>query len=101
MQVYKLFRVRKDGTIGSLFINKKERLSLNKWLDAKSYPTKGYKIRPFWHCMKEPFAPHLSMEGRKWFKVDMRNFKMFNRPKIQGGLWYLAQKIKIAAEETK
>tara|TARA_Y100000310_G_scaffold186813_1_gene186937 strand:- start:430 stop:642 length:213 start_codon:yes stop_codon:yes gene_type:complete len=41
---YKLFRVRKDGTLGSLFINKKERLPIGKWIKAESYPTKGYKF---------------------------------------------------------
>lgn len=44
---YKLFRVLKSGEITSLFINKKERLQKGIWLEAKSYPTDGYKLRPF------------------------------------------------------
>lgn len=35
------------------------------------------------------------MKGRAWFKVEMEDFEKFNRPKSQGGLWYLAKKIKI------
>ena len=95
MKAYKLFRVRKDGSISSLFINKHERYPLNKWLTAKSYPTKGFAIRPHWHCTSQPVAPHLSTKGRAWFEVEMKDYTEFSRPEQQGGLWYLANKIKI------
>ena len=36
-------------SITSLFINKSERLEHNEWLEAKPFPTKGYKFRPHWH----------------------------------------------------
>lgn len=61
---YKLFRQLKSGDITSLFINKTERLEKNKWLQAKPYPTDGYKFRPYWHCTEKPQAPHLSLKGR-------------------------------------
>lgn len=95
MIAYKLFRVLKDDSISSLFINKKRRLPINIWLEAESFPTKGFAIRPYWHCTSNPIAPHLSMKDRAWFKVEMEDFEEFNRPKAQGGLWYLAKKIKI------
>lgn len=98
MIAYKLFRVLKDGTISSLFINKKRRLPLNIWLESESFPTKGFAIRPYWHCTNSPKAPHLSMKNRAWFKVEMEDFEEFNRPKSQGGLWYLAKRIKIIKE---
>jgi hypothetical protein len=92
---YKLFRVLKSGELTSLFINKTERLKMGVWLEAKSYPTKGFKIRPFWHCTEKPEAPHLTVRGRKWVKVEMEEFTEFNRPVFQGGKWYLAKRIKI------
>lgn len=95
MITYKLFKVRKDGSIGSLFINRRKRLALNKWLTAKAYPTKGYAFRPFWHCTSQPVAPHLSEKGRMWYKVEMKYFTEFKRPVSQGGVWYLAKKIRI------
>lgn len=95
MIAYKLFRQLKSGELTSLFINKKERLEHNKWLEAESHPTKGYAYRPFWHCTSEPVAPHLSEKGRVWVKVEMGDFEEFQRPSNQGGLWYLAKKIKI------
>ena len=95
---YKLFRKLKDGSITSLFINKKEKLQFNKWLRAKSYPTQGYKLRPFWHCTSNPVAPHLSMRNRVWCKVEMKDYTEFKRPKSQGGLWFLAEKIRILEE---
>lgn len=92
---YKLCRKLKNGEIRSLFINKKENLPFNTWLEAESHPTRGFKHRPFWHCTSNPVAPHLSMKNRVWIKVEMENFKEFQRPESQGGLWYLAKKIKL------
>ena len=92
---YKLFRELKSGEITSLFINKTERLKRNVWLEAKCYPTVGYKIRPFWHCTEKPEAPHLTNKGRVWVKVEMEDYSEFNRPISQGGKWFLAKRIKI------
>ena len=95
MKAYKLFRVLKDGSITSLFINKSIKLERGVWLEAESHPTKGYKERPFWHCTSEPNAPHLSEKNRIWCEVEMEDYTEFKRPEVQGGLWFLAQRIKI------
>jgi hypothetical protein len=83
-----------------LFINKTERLKRGVWLEAKCYPTDGYKVRPFWHCTKYPIAPHLTIKGRVWVMVEMENYTEFNRPVFQGGKWFLAKKIKILDDNT-
>ena len=95
MKAYKLFRVRKNGSIGSLFINKKMVIPLGVWLPAQSFPTKGYALRPFWHCTAQPEAPHLSINERKWFEVEIQDYQQLDRPESQGGVWYLAKKIKV------
>jgi len=95
MIAYKLFRELKDGSISPLFINKKLRLKLNEWLNAESHPTKGFAFRPGWHCTEEPVAPHLSTNGRAWYKIEVEDFKKYNRPESQGGTWVLANKMKI------
>lgn len=98
MLAYKLFRVLKDGSITSLFINKKEKLPTGKWIEAENHPTKGHKVRQGWHCLVKQEAPHLSMKNRKWFKVEIGGeYEIFDRPKSQGGKWILAKKIKILA----
>jgi len=98
---YKLFRELKNGDIASLFINKKARHKKGMWLDAECYPTKGFAVRKGWHCCAEPSAPHLSKKDRVWLEVEMDGVKEFSRPKSQGGLWYLADKIKIVELEPK
>lgn len=95
MIAYKLCRKLKSGEITPLFINKKMKLPFNQWLEAECHPTKGYKIRPFWHCTSTPVAPHLSEKGRVWLKVEIEDFEEFNRPEHQGGLWFLAKRIKL------
>lgn len=95
MIAYKLMRIRKDGSLGSLFINKKDVLPLNKWLNAKPYLTKGFAFRPGWHCTFKPYAPHLSEKGRVWVKVEIKDFVTYPRPESQGGEWILANKIKL------
>jgi hypothetical protein len=92
---YKLFRQLKSGDITSLFINKSRRLPYNIWLQAEPFPTKGYKFRPFWHCTSQPIAPHLTEKNRIWKKVLMDDYHEYHRPQNQGGLWYLAERIKI------
>ena len=95
MLCYKLFKLRKDGAISSLFINAKVILPLNKWIAAENYPTKGFAIRPGWHTMKTKNAPHLSKKDRIWAEVEIKDYKECKRSKSQGGLWYLSKWIKI------
>ncbi len=94
MKAYKLLRVLKDGSITPLFINKSFKIPIGEWLDAESHPTKGYKYRPHWHCTSEPVAPHLSLKGREWYEVEIEDYQEFTRPQSQGGIWYLANRIK-------
>jgi hypothetical protein len=82
MIAYKLCRKLKSGDITSLFINKKRKLPYNIWLEAECYPTKGFSVRPFWHCTSFPIAPHLSMKNRVWVLVEMEEYEEFQRPEI-------------------
>lgn len=96
---YKLVKVRKDGSIGPLFINPKLRIEVGEWMKAEAHKTKGFAYRPGWHCTRIPKAPHLkemlkSGEKREWWMVEIQDYEKRVRPEAQGGLWYLAQKIK-------
>ena len=95
MKAYKLMRLRKDGSLGSLFINRKNIIHINEWLEAESHKTNGFFYRPFWHCTTLPEAPHLSIKNRVWVEVEVDNFKLYERPKKQGGIWILAEKMKV------
>lgn len=92
---YKLFRVLKSGEITPLFINKSKTLQSGTWIEAECHPTKGFAVRPFWHCSINPVAPHLSEKGRIWKKVQIRGYIEYERPEHQGGTWFLAKEIKI------
>jgi hypothetical protein len=92
---YKLLRELKNGEVSSLFINKKSRLPFNQWIISENHPTKGFKERPYFHCTLKPFAPHLSMKDRVWVRVEIKNYKKFQRPENQGGIWILAKNIKL------
>ena len=101
---YKLFRELKSGQITSLFINKTRKLQYNKWLEYENYPTSGFAERPGWHCTEKPCAPHLKMElksgeKRVWKTVMIQDFTEFKRPENQGGLWFLAKRIKIIPDD--
>ncbi len=98
MIAYKLLTKRKDGTLGPLFINRKQRIPIGKWLKAENHPTKGYKERQGWHCCAEPKAPHLTNKGRVWCRVFIQNFTSFNRPLSQGRWWFIAQRMMVLHE---
>ena len=70
-------------------------MQFNEWMSAECHPTKGFKVRPFWHCTAQPIAPHLSKKGRVWLEVEIKDFTVFDRPKQQGGIWFLAGQMKI------
>lgn len=96
---YKLVKVRKDGTIGPLFINASLRIPVDTWLQAEAHRRRGFAFRPGWHCTRVDQAPHLKErlkggEIRQWWKVEIADFEERVRPENQGGLWYLAQKIR-------
>jgi hypothetical protein len=95
MRAYKLLRERKNGTIGPLFINARQVIKIGEWMKAEAHRTKGFAFRPGWHATSKPEAPHLSMEGRAWYEVSILKYKKLQRPKAQGGLWYLADRMKV------
>jgi hypothetical protein len=98
MKAYKLIRKLKDGTLSPLFINKKSRILFDVWLEAEAHPTKGFAFRKGFHCTLKPEAPHLSTKGRVWIEVEVEDFEYFTRPESQGGVWVLAQKMKVIRE---
>ncbi len=95
MRAFKLLRKRKDGTLGPLFINKKQRVETGKWLKAECHPTPGFTVRPGWHTTHKPDAPHMKTEGRVWAEVEIQKFEEFKKPARQGGMWFIAQKMKL------
>jgi len=95
MTGYKLLRQRKNGTLGPLFINAKQIIPIGVMLQAEDHPTKGYAHRPGWHITNSPQAAHLKMEGRVWAEVEFDDFYEFKRPEHQGGMWFIAQEMKV------
>jgi len=95
IRAWKLFSLKKNGEIGSLFINKKQRVPIGEWVNAESHLTKGYKYRPGWHCCEYPNAPHLSLKGRVWKEVLIVDYTTMERPEYQGGTWYVANKLMV------
>lgn len=95
MKAYKLVRLLKNGDLAPLFINKTQRLELNKWLKSECHPTKGFAVRQGWHCTLKPEAPHLTTKDRIWVEVEVKDIEYFDRPESQGGTWVLADQIRI------
>jgi len=95
MTAYKLLKERRNGTLGPLFINRRQIIPVGEWLQAEDHKTKGYAHRPGWHCTLHPKAPHLSNKGRVWCEVEVEEFQTYCRPESQGGFWVLAKQMKL------
>jgi len=100
MKAYKLVRLKRDGSIGSLFIDRKSDMPYGEWLEAEELPTKGFKVNKGWHCTFKPVAPHLKEElsnGEKriWVEVEIEDYAVYKKPESQGGWWILANKMKV------
>jgi hypothetical protein len=97
---FKLFKQRKDGTLGPLFINARQVVPVGKWLRAEDKPTKGFAHRPGWHATLRMEAPHLAKEPkggqmRVWAEVEMEGTMEYARPESQGGTWVLAEWLRV------
>lgn len=97
---YKLFRKRKDGSLGPLFIGARQRIEHGVWLEAEDIPTKGFAHRPGWHSGIMPQADHLSEKDRVWVEVRIKDYYTFKRPKNQGGEWLISKWLKVVKELT-
>lgn len=95
LRAWKLLRQRRDGSLGPLFIGRKQIIPVGVALEAECKPTKGYAVRKGWHCTLLPIAPHLSTKGRIWKEVEVEDYEFYQRPESQGGTWVLAQKMTI------
>lgn len=100
MKAYKLLRIKKDGKLYPLFINKTVSTPIGKWLKAECIPTKGFAVRCGFHCTFSPWAPHLKMElssgeKRVWVECEVEDYTTYDRPESQGSTWLLAQKMKL------
>lgn len=97
---YKLLKIRKNGTLGPLFINASSVTPMHVWMQSENHPTKGFAIRQGWHCTFTMNAPHIAKEPkngcrRVWCKVLVKGTTTYNRPESQGGAWILADHMKI------
>ena len=73
----------------------------HKSYEAEDHPTKGYAHRPGWHICSEPIAPHLRQGGdRVWCMVEFKKQAVIERPRSQGGIWYLGSHMAIIEEVT-
>lgn len=96
VEAHKLLRVRRDGSLGPLFIDKRLRIPVGRWLVAKPKRTKGYAFRPGWHAVSDRrTVKHLRQGGdRLWFLVELRGARAEVRPRGQG-TWYVARKMRV------
>ena len=101
MVAYKLLRLRKDGTLGPLFVGRDLVIPISRTIQAQDdLPHPGLAHRPGFHCCANMFAPHIKLElkngeKRVWCLVTIDNYEKLNRPESQGGLWYIARTMRV------
>ena len=61
---------------------------MNEWMEAEGHPTKNFKYRMGFHCTLRADAPHLSLNNRAWYKVEVESFSIIERPESQGEIGY-------------
>ena len=99
MIAYKIFKVRKDGSLGSLYCDTKAKYYLDKWYRSSPYYHPKLKFRPGFHATLKPYAPHIKIKkNRAWYKIDVEDYTFFDRPACQGGKWLVCKKMKILEE---
>jgi hypothetical protein len=99
---YKLFRKRKDGTYGTLFINTKLRMIKGVVYQEEDHPTKGFAHRMGWHILPRQESNRLAVKthwcNRVWCTVEFEYKDTIYKPESQGGMVYIGSTIKILEE---
>ena len=72
-----------------------ENLPIGTWLQSECHPTKRFALRPGWHTAEKPHAPHLKMERRAWYTVEIEDYEELKRPASQGSKWFLSKRMKV------
>lgn len=111
---WKLFRQYEDGTISSLYSNKKLKYEEGKWYEAESHPDKtkgGRKYRPMFHATasnrlphlekskKEPIVPRGNQKGRVYLQVELDGAGIRRVSEAQGGDWYIGKRMKVLSPD--
>ena len=108
-KAWKLFRQYEDGSISSLYSNKKLKYEEGEWYEAEEHPDKagGRKFRPMFHATasnrlphlekskKEPIVPRGKQKGRVYLQVELDGAGIRRVSESQGGDWYIGQRMKI------
>lgn len=101
MIAYKLLRVRRDGSLGPLFVDRGLRLKPNFiHIARKDCKHPGLAHRPGFHCCAKPEAPHMKLrlkngEVRVWCRVQIMCYTKHVRPEAQGGTWFTAKYLQV------
>lgn len=99
MTGYKLLRKRRDGSYGTLFINRKLKLYPGIWYPAEDHPTSGFAHRPGWHVLPKPESNRLALkDNRVWCLVLFDHKETINKPLSQGGPCYIGNSLMIVEE---
>ena len=101
INAYKLLRLRIDGSLGPLFVGRTQVFTVGNWMNSREdLPHPGLAHRPGFHCCSTQKAPHIKLklkngEQRVWCSVSIEKYESYKRPECQGGLWYVAKRMKI------
>ena len=82
IRAWKLLRVRRDGSLTPLFINRQQTIPLNQWLPAEDHPTTGYQHRPGWHAAPRTVTVHEALPRTESGKVKRRELRGRARSRI-------------------
>jgi hypothetical protein len=96
---YKLFRKRKDGTLGPLFIGASQRITIGEWMEAEDIPTKGFAHRPGWHAGLVPETHIQENDNRVWCECLIKDYYPFQLNSKQKE-WQIAKWLKVVKELT-
>jgi hypothetical protein len=92
--------VRRDGTLGSLFINRRQVIPVGVWLEAEDHKTKGFAHRPGWHTTPTTDT-HLALSAkghkrRVWAQVEIMDYRQLDyRCGDVVTVWYLAEWMRV------
>lgn len=104
MIAYKIFKKSKSGLFKPAQVPvarlQHKGYEVGVWYPAENAQPTNLKERIGFHCVNQPSVPHIKIIPNKivWVEVEIEDYTEIRRPQSQGGLWYLANHLKIIRE---
>ena len=99
MKMYKIMRVKTDGMLYPIGVNRYRSYNVGEWYDAEHIESRKYKTKKGFYGFEKPSSKRYKEslrrgEKRVWVECETEDCELYYHP-MDGETWMIAQRMKI------